>query len=179
MKKILNQIKNYFLNIDYTLIWKSTKEVFWLSIISFLPLLLSISFQWFKIEDINKVLLKVVHPSEILAFCLSFLAPSIFFLKKMIGKDYKLPHKDFFFFSTFIMYIIAIFFVIIIKNNIDSEVINNLNDYFGCALLFLLVTIVYRIYSTFHQSKSSDYFDNKKSDQDNFNKSFKNIIHGR
>lgn len=176
MKK---RIKNYFLNINYDLIWNSATDVFWLSVIAFLPIVLSLIYQWFKHDNLNKAVLEIIHPSEILAFCLSFLAPSIFFLKKMIGKEYKLPNKNFFFFSTFIMYVITIFFVIVIKNKIDLEVINTLNKYIEYALIFLLITIIYRIYSSYHQSKSTNFFEYKKNEESDFNSNFKKMINAK
>lgn len=160
------------------LLWDSTKEVFWLSIIAFLPLILSVIFQFLKLGTFNLALSKVIHPAEILAFCLSFLAPSIFFFKKSHGKGYKIPFLDFFFFSTFGMYLLAFLFVFIIKNEVDKEVINNLNYYIVYALIFLIITIIYRTYSTYHQANSSDFVKHKKDDEKKFNDKFKDMIHG-
>lgn len=162
-----------------SLILKSITEVFWLSFIAFLPLVISLVYQSLKLSNFDLAVSTVVHPSEILAFCLSFLAPSIIFIKKSHGKSYKLPFLDFFFFSTFGMYIIAILFVVFIKNNIDPVVIENLDKYIYYTLIFLLITVIYRIFSTYHQSKSSDFVKDKKNDEQNFNESFKNLIHGK
>lgn len=160
------------------LLWNSTKEVFWLSFIAFLPLLISLIYQFLKLQTFNLAISKVIHPSEILAFCLSFLAPSIIFLKKSHGKAYKLPFLDLFFYSTFGMYILAFLFVFIIKNDVDKQVIDNLDSYIVYALLFLLITIVYRIYSTYHQSNSSDFVKDKKNEEEEFNQTFKKMING-
>lgn len=160
------------------LLWDSTKEVFWLSFIAFLPLLISLIYQFLKLGTFNLAVSKVIHPSEILAFCLSFLAPSIFFFKKSHGKGYKIPFLDFFFFSTFGMYLLAFLFVFIIKNEVDKQVIENLNSYIVYALIFLVVTVIYRTYSTYHQSNSSDFVKDKKDEEKEFNKTFKEKIHG-
>ena len=160
------------------LLWSSTKEVFWLSFITFLPLLISLVYQLVKLGNFNSALSKVVNPSEILAFCLSFLAPSIFFLKKSHGNSYKIPFLDFFFFSTFGMYLLAFIFVFIIKNDVDKQVINNLENYVMYSLVFLLITIIYRTYSTYHRSNSSSFVKDKKDDEKKFNEAFKDMIHG-
>ncbi len=178
MKKFCKQIKIYFTSIDYALLWKSISEVIGVSLIAFLPLIISIILQWVKFNDLEKVLIDVLPPTEILAYCLSFLAPSILLLKKLIGNDYKVPFKDFFIFSTFTMYLIALIFVVIIKNDLDALVIKNLNNSVDIALVFLLITVVYRVYSAFHQTKSSEYFDNKKKDQEKFNEGLKKLING-
>lgn len=161
------------------LLWNSTKEVFWLSFIAFLPLLISLIYQFLKLGNLNLAVSKVIHPSELLAYCLSFLAPSIFFFKKSHGKGYKIPFLDFFFFSTFGMYLLAFLFVFIIKNEVDKQVIENLDHYIHYALIFLAITVVYRTYSVFHQSNSSDFIKTKKDDEKKFNNLFKDMIHGK
>lgn len=161
------------------LFWNSTKEVFWLSFIAFLPLLVSLIYQFLKLGTVNLAISKVIHPSEILAFCLSFLAPSIFFIKKTHGKSYKIPFLDFFFFSTLGMYILAFLFIFIIKNEVDKDFIQNLDYYIVYSLIFLLITIIYRTYSTYHQSNSSDFVKDKKKDEKNFSETFKNMINGK
>ena len=166
---------------DRNLFWKSFWEVFWLTFIAFLPIVLSLLFQLVKLSDINLAVLKVLHPSEIIAFCLSFLAPSIFFIKKTHGSSYKLPFLDWFYFTTLAMYIIAILFVFMIKNNIDPDITKNLNEiteYIYYTLIFLFLTVIYRVYSAYHTSKSSDFLKDKKNDEDNFTSTFKNSIHG-
>lgn len=161
------------------LLWNSTKEVFWLSFIAFLPLVINLIYQFIKLQTFNLAISKVIHPSEILAFCLSFLSPSIIFFIKSHGKSYKLPFLDLFFYSTFGMYLVAFLFVFIIKNEVDRQVIENLNSYIIVALIFLLITIVYRIYSTYHQSNSSDFVNEKKNEEKEFNKTFKKMINGK
>ncbi|WP_288460834.1 hypothetical protein [uncultured Chryseobacterium sp.] len=167
---------------DKDLIKKSFWEVFWLTIIAFFPLLINVIFQSVKLDGLKVAAIKIIHPSELLAFCLSFLAPSLAFIKKTHGGSYKLPFLDLFFYSTIFMYIIALLFVFIIKNNVDEDIISNLNEkkfYLLLTTIFLLVTIFFRIYSTYHTSKSSDFFKTKKEDEEDFVKSFKKSVHGK
>lgn len=165
---------------DYSLLKKSCGEVFWLTAIAFFPLIISIIYQFIKISSFQNAL-QTIHPSELIAFCLSFLAPSIFFIKKTHGRGYKLPFLDIFFFTTFFLYILALFFIFMIKNNIDPDIIKNLNtqkDYLIYSGIFLFITIVFRSYSVYHTSKSSDYLNRKKEEQNSFNKTFKESLHG-
>ncbi|WP_181304093.1 hypothetical protein [Rufibacter sp. XAAS-G3-1] len=165
---------------DTALFKKSLGEVFWLSAIAFFPLILTILLQAIKLNDVVAAI-QIVNPGEFLAFCLSFLAPSIFFLKKTHGKSYSLPFLDFFFFSTIFMYIAALLITYIIKNNVDPEITNNINSkiyYLIGSAIFLLITIGFRVYSVYHTSKSSDFIKNKKDEEIDFNKTFKDSIHG-
>lgn len=159
--------------------WNSVKDVFGLTFIAFLPLIISILYKTIKLQSFICAFSNSLHPSEILAFCLSFLAPSIILIKKTHSKNYRLPYLDLFFYSTLAMYLLALIFVFLIKNEVDAEFINNINNYTIYSLGFLFITIIYRIYSTYHQSNSSSFIDDKKNDEKDFIKNFKDMINAK
>lgn len=167
---------------DKRLLSKSFWEVFWISFVAFFPIALSLIFQAVKLNSLALAIVHVLHPSEVLAFCLSFLAPSIIFIKQTHGISYKLPWLDWFFYTTLFMYIVAIVFVFVVKNNVDPEVTKNLSQvgsYINYSLWFLFTTVVYRIYSTYHTKRSSDFLKDRKNDEDNFTENFKKSLHGK
>jgi len=164
--------------VDFTLLRKSVSEVFWLTLFALAPLMLSLSYESIKTSISAAVALKLTS-SEILAYCVSFLAPSIFFIKKTHGKSIKLPFLDFYLFLTVLMYGAGLCYVFVLKNNIDPKVVQNVTTnqiYLWVSLSFLVITIIFRIYSIYHSNKPSDYISSQAKDQKDFNSEFKETL---
>ncbi|MBL0057096.1 MAG: hypothetical protein IPP31_13130 [Chitinophagaceae bacterium] len=105
MKKVNEKIKIFFTSIDYPALGKSFMEVFYLTLIALLPLIINITIATLATNDIIEPLKTKIVPGEILAYCLSFLAPSLYLIIKTHGLGYKLPLLHFFSIITFIVYV--------------------------------------------------------------------------
>ena len=110
---------------------------------------------------------------------MSFLAPSMYLLIKMDGKNYKLPFLHFFSLCTFILYTVCLVLNIITKNNFVLKINESLSSetiYLKISLFALITTILFRIYAIYHGKKSSDYQEIRNNDQQNFNETFRNAV---
>lgn len=163
---------------DIRTLLKSCKGMLILSIFIFLPIAFRIIY--FKIMKINDF--EILTTPEIIAYSASLIAPSIVFIIKTHGKTYKLPWKDFVIISIIILYILVFIFHFIIIHEIDNnlnEEINKNDNLLIWAYILLVSIILIRIYSNYHDSKSSDFIKKKENDQDNFNNMFKEEINKR
>lgn len=164
--------------VDFNLLRKSISEVFWLTLFALAPLILSLSYESIKTSISDAIALKLTS-SEVLAYCVSFLAPSIFFIKKTHGKSINLPFLDFYLFLTVLMYGAGLCYVFVLKNNIDPKVVQNVTAnqmYLWVSLSFLVITITFRIYSIYHSNKPSDFIRSKVEEQKDFNNEFKDTL---
>lgn len=174
--QLINKIANYM---DYKQLLKSFNEVIWLSIIAFLPLIINIIIKTIEVNSVSEAFKIKVLPIELLTFCMSFLAPSMYLLIKMDGKNYRLPFLHFFSLCTFILYTVCLVLNIITKNNFVSKVSDSFNSdtiYLKISLITLLTTILFRVYAIYHGKKSSDYQQIRDNDQQNFNANFRNAV---
>jgi len=169
-------IRIFFITIiDYTALWKSIKEVLSLTLIALFPLIINIFITSVGANEIKEPLRHVIVPGEMLSYCLSFLAPSLYLLIKTHGSGYRLPFIHFFSFITLGIYILSMFLYLIAKNGWVKAVNMENHDtdlYFILALLFLLISILFRVYSVYHGINSSKWSELRKSQQSNFNEIF-------
>ena len=173
---MVKKIKTFFATlIDYAALGKSAKEVFSLTLIALFPLVINIIITSIGVNNIKEPLRHVIVPGEMLSYCLSFLAPSLYLLIKTHGSDYRLPFIHIFSFVTLGIYISSMFLYVIAKNGWVKAINMENHDtglYFVLALLFLLVSILFRIYSVYHGINSSKWSDLRKKQQSNFNENF-------
>lgn len=180
LKDLLLQLRSRIINyMDYKQLKKSFNEVTWLTTIAFLPLIINVIIKTIEVNSLYEAFKVKVLPIELLTFCMSFLAPSMYLLIKMDGKNYRLPFLHFFSLSTFLLYIICLVLNIITKNNFVLKINESLNSesiYLKISVIALLITIVFRIYAIYHGKKSSDYQEIRDNDQQNFNETFRNAV---
>lgn len=180
MKQIINSIKIFFTAIDYKLLVDSLKEVFFLTIIAFLPLLMNILITGIDLGNFTKAFRIKILPGEILSYCLSFIAPSLYLiLVKSQGTNYRLPFLHIFSLITLTIYVSAFALYIVAKNNYQDSIDlkpHNLDFYFRLTLYYLLTTIVFRIYSVYHGKNMTTYAQDRLRLQQNFNIDFTDAI---
>jgi hypothetical protein len=174
MKNILNAIGSYFYEINYPSLGKSFSEVLWMTFIAFLPLLINILITAIPTQDFLGAFKLKIIPGEILSYCLSFLAPSLYLLTKTHGTNYRLPFIKIFSLLTLLLYVSSIILYLIAKNKWVPSINLEHHDfdlYFKLSFIFLIITILLRVYSIYHGS-FSNWTDIRKQQQDDFNKQF-------
>ncbi len=172
MKK---SIKLFFTSIDYPALGKSFKEVIFLTLIALLPLIINITIASLNLNDIKEALKTKIIPGEILSYCLSFLAPSLYLLTKTQGTGYRLPLVHFFSLTTLLVYISSVVLYLIAKNKwVESINMENhqVDLYFKFTLIFLATSIIFRIYSVYHGKNASNWSDTRNRQQKDFNEIF-------
>jgi hypothetical protein len=161
--------------IDFPSLKKSTQEVLFLTLIAIFPLIINIILACIIDNSIREPIRRSLIPGEILSYCLSFLAPSLYLLIKTHGSGYKLPFIHFFSIITFSVYVLSMVLYLIAKNG-WVEAINMENHdtdlYFLLALIFLIVSILFRVYSVYHGLNASKWSELRKKQQSEFNEGF-------
>ncbi len=176
---MIKRITLFFASIDYQALSKSFKEVMFLTAVALLPLILNIIIASVPANSFSEALKTKIVPGEILSYCLSFLAPSLYLLTKIHGSGYRLPFVHFFSISTLIIYILCIVLYLIAKNhwvpqiNMESH---SVDLYFKLALLFFAVSLIYRIFSVYHGKNASNWSDTRNRQQNDFNATFRESI---
>jgi len=174
----MEKIKRFFTDIEYPVLGKSLLEVIWMTLIAFLPIIISIFDKAIEVESFSDTYTKI-KPGEMLSFALSFIAPALYLMIKTNDSGYKLPALHLFSIITIITYASASFLYIKAKNNsgnnVDMEV-HKMDLYFYLALSFLVSAFLCRIYSVYHGRKSSTYAQTRNNEQDDFTRGFRNNL---
>jgi hypothetical protein len=179
MIKLWKSVKNFFVNIDYPTLWRSCLEVFWLTLIALSPLFANILLTAIPAADFFHAAKEKIVPGEILSYCLSFLAPSLYLLIKTQGTSYKLPILHVFSITVLITYLSSFAIYLVAKNSWVKEInfqTHELDIYLGTALIFFIIAIACRIYTTYHQRNMSSWALTRKHQQDEFNETFRQSI---
>jgi hypothetical protein len=169
LSKILFFIK------DFDAFMKSIKEVLTLTAIALFPLFIRFIIETISSNSLILSLKLSLVPGEMLAYCLSFLAPSLYLLLKTHGSGYKLPFIHFFSITTFAVYVLSMVLYLIAKNgwvkaiNMESQ---GTGLYFYFALIFFITSIIYRVYSIYHGINASKWAEMRSKQQQDFNKNF-------
>ncbi|WP_316760047.1 hypothetical protein [Pedobacter aquatilis] len=174
MKKIVNNIWVYFSEINYGSLWNSFLEVLWMTLIAFCPLLINIAIAALASNDLNGAFNKKIIPGEILSYCMSFLAPSLYLLVKTHGTNYRLPFLKFFSLLTVLIYVATVTLYLVAKNKWVKEIDMDQHDfdlYFQLSLIFLVTSILFRIYSIYHGG-FSNWTSTRRQQQEDFNRTF-------
>lgn len=173
--KLINRIKRYFTEIDYPILGKSTLEVLWLTLIAFLPLMINIVIVWINKDSFSEAAKEKILPGEMLAYSLSFIAPSLYLIVKLQGTQYKLPHLHAFSFITTGIYALILTLYLIAKNKWDETINNKQHEidlYFKLTLIFLAITILLRVYAIYHRANSINWTNRRNQQQEDFNSRF-------
>lgn len=175
------KIKEFFQGIDYSALRKSIYEVIYLTLIALLPLIINIIIASLSSNDIIQPLKSKIIPGEMLSYCMSFLAPSLYLLTKTHGSGYRLPLLHFFSITTLLVYISSIVLYLIAKNmwvdKINMEK-HQVDLYFRLASIFLITSVIFRIYSVYHGKNASNWTDARNNQQTDFNKKFVKSLKG-
>jgi hypothetical protein len=172
---IKSKIQSFFSKIDYSVLGKSFQEVFWMTLIALLPLIINIVIASIGTNSFIEPLKTRIIPGEILSYCLSFLAPSLYLLTKTQGTSYKLPYLHIFSIVTLLIYVLIVVLYLIAKNKWVSEInlsTHQFDLYFKLALIFFTTTIIFRIYSVYHGSSLSLWSSTRNRLQQDFNAKF-------
>lgn len=179
MKRFKNKIVGFFSTIDYKVLSKSFHEVIWLTILALLPLLINIIIAGLEINDFIEPLKTKILPGEILSYCMSFLAPSLYLLTKSQGSSYKLPLLHTFSLITLLIYASTLVLYLITKNkwlkNINLEP-HSFDLYFKLTMFFLAITILFRIYAVYHGRNLNTWMLQREQQQKDFNEEFANSL---
>lgn len=180
MKKLKEEIWLFFKNLcDYSLLYKSFREVFWLTFLAFLPILINIIIASIVDNEILIAIKSKIVPGEIIPLCLSFLIPTIYLLTKPNETGYNLPYIQALFFISLLIYVCSVVLYLIAKNN-WIEQLNNSGDgvplYLTLALFFLFLTAIFRIYTVYHTNNLTYYNNLRKMQQEKVTQNLKDSI---
>ncbi|MGJ1444729.1 hypothetical protein ACR79S_17340 [Sphingobacterium spiritivorum] len=165
--------------IDWKTLLDSLKEVSYLTILAVLPILINFLIQLIIKANMSDAFKSVIVPSELLTYSLSFLAPTLYLiLAKNHGTGYSLPFIRIISLLGIIIYLTCFCLYLIKKNGwLSLEKPNT--AYFQLSISFLIITWLFRIYSTYHSKNLNTYFANRQNQQDSFNNEFARKIQGR
>lgn len=179
MRNIINKIVVFFDTVDYNVLKKSCQEVLWLTVLALLPLIINVIIAGLESNNFIEPLKTKILPGEILSYCMSFLAPSLYLLTKTQGSDYKLPQLHSYSLITLLIYGSTLVLYLITKNkwlkNINLEP-HEFDLYFKLTISFLAITILFRIYAVYHGRNFSTWALRRERQQKTFNEEFANSL---
>jgi len=166
-------------------IWHAWGKVNLLLFFTFLPLLVNIVvailIAFIQSGDWIAALSSKIIPGEMLAYCLSLIAPLFLFFLKTNGSAFRIPWIDGTFVIALFTYLLTMFLMLIAKNGyikgIDLKS-GHRDAYFWLAIVVLVFAITLRIYTTYQESRFVDFKQNENKQQKNFNEDFQKRING-
>jgi len=162
-----------------TRIWDTWLKVILLLTFTFFPLLLNIFIAIIPSGDRVAALSSKIIPGEMLAYCVSFIAPLFLFFLKTHGSSFKIPWINFSFIVAFFTYMLAMVLMIIAKNGLMKGIdlkSGHHDVYFSLAIISLILAILLRLYTAYQDSRFFDYKQNEKKEQETFNNKFRKSI---
>jgi hypothetical protein len=159
--------------------WISGGEILALLTFTFLPLILNLIVALIPAIDKSSAIESKIVPGEILAYCLSLIAPLFLFLLKTHGKSFGVPALKPMFIIAFAIYLLAIILSLIAKNGLIQGIdfkSGHRDSYFWISITALAIAILLRFYTEYQSSRYSDYKTNLDRQQQDFNNSFSNSI---
>lgn len=159
--------------------WNSGGEILALLAFTFLPLGLNLIIALIPAIDKSSAIESKIVPGEMLAYCLSLIAPLFLFLLKTHGKSFGAPALRPMFFVAFAVYLLAIILTLIAKNGLIQGIdfkSGHRDSYFWISIIALFVAILLRFYTEFQNSRFSDYRTTLERQQQQLNNSFRNSI---
>lgn len=158
---------------------ESTRKIALLTFFTFLPLIINIIIVIIPAENIVDAISTRIVPGEMLAYCLSFIAPLFLFFLETHGKSFRIPVLKSAFIISFIIYLLALILTLIAKNDfingIDFKPDHN-GLYFWMSIIFVVFALLLRLYTYFHDSRYSDYKQTLDKQQQDFNNKFSKSI---
>ncbi|HEY0740843.1 MAG TPA: hypothetical protein VGD40_05240 [Chryseosolibacter sp.] len=139
--------------------WSSTEKMFLILVFMFIPLLLNLLVAYVTPNETDVISSKIV-PGEMLAYCLSLIAPLFFLLLKTHGLAFKIPAIKTVFVTAFLLYFSALTLTLIAKNKLIEGI--DLNGghkdlYLIVSLVALAIAILLRFFTEYHDSRLFDY----------------------
>ena len=159
--------------------WSSIGEILALLAFTFLPLILNILIALIPAIDKSSAIESKIVPGEMLAYCLSLIAPLFLFLLKSHGKSFSVPALKPMFFAAFAIYLLAIILTLIAKNGLVQGIDfkgGHHDSYLWISVVALGIAIMLRFYTEFQNSRFSDYRTNLDRQQQELNNSFRNSL---
>lgn len=185
LKTSMNYIWNFIKNLGES-IWKpfatintkslgnSCAEVLWMTAIAFCPLVINILIAASSSDDLQQAFIDKIVPGELLSYCMSFLAPSLYLLVKTHGTGYSVPLVKYFSIFTVIIYLCSVVLYLVAKNNWVKDVDmhhHGFGIFFKLSVTFLVTSVIFRIFSIYHGG-FSNWSSERKQQQEDFNKTF-------
>lgn len=159
--------------------WSSGGKILALLVFTFLPLGLNMLIALIPAIDKSSAIESKIVPGEILAYCLSFIAPLFLLLLETHGKSFALPALKPMFLAAFAIYLLAIILTLIAKNGlvqgIDFEGGHH-DAYLWISVVALCIAILLRFYTEFQNSRYSDYRSNLDHQQKQLDNLFRKSI---
>ncbi len=162
-----------------TRFWKSCGEVLLLLAFTFIPLALNIALATIPATNKIDAITSKVVPGEMLAYCLSFIAPLFILLIKTNGHNYRLPFLSVIMVVSISLYCFTLCLTLIAKNQLVEGIDfkpGHRDLYFWLSIIFLFSTILLRIYTAYHNAGYSDFQQTRNKQQTDFNKVFRKSI---
>lgn len=159
--------------------WESCVKILFLLVFTFLPLAVNIVIAIIPAENKIFALTDKIVPGEMLAYCLSLIAPLFLFLLDTHGNGFKIPALKPMFIISFIVYFFSLILALIAKNDLIAGIdlkSGHQDLYLWLSVSFLLCAIFLRLYTDFQNSRYSDYKQTRDQQQQDFNTSFRNSI---
>jgi len=170
MEKVKAFFKNRF--------WSSCSKLLLLLLFMFLPLIINMVVAIIPTGNITLISGKII-PGEMLAYCLSLIAPLFLLFLKTHGEGFKIPGLRPIFIIAIVLYFLSLLLTIIAKNGLIEGIDlkpNHKDLYFWLSVSFLLIAILLRLYTDFHESRFVDYKKEIDSQQQNFDDRFRQSL---
>jgi amino acid permease len=159
--------------------WSSTEKVFLILVFMFTPLLLNLLVAYVTPSDKTDVISSKIVPGEMLAYCLSLIAPLFFLILKTHGIGFKIPVIKSVFVTAFLLYFAALILTLIAKNELIPGIDFNGGHkdlYFIVSLTALALAILLRFFTEYHDSRLFDYKASQAQQQRAADDAFRNSI---
>jgi hypothetical protein len=159
--------------------WTSIGEIFALLAFTFLPLGINFIIALIPAIDKSSAIESKLVPGELLAYCLSLIAPLFLFLLKSHGKSFRVPALKPMFIVAFGIYLLALILTLIAKNGLIQGIdfkSGHQDSYLWISLTALLIAILLRFYTEFQNSRFAEYRTTLERQQQNLDNSFRNSI---
>jgi len=173
IRKVASFLWSPFVDINWKSLGNSFAEVLWMTLIAFSPLFINILIAASSTNDLRGAFIDKIIPGEMLSYCMSFLAPSLYLLVKTHGSGYTVPLFKYFSISTYFIYVCTVVLYLAAKNNWVTDVDmqhHPFGIFFKLSLTFLAISVLFRIFSIYHGG-FSNWTAERKQQQETFNKS--------
>jgi len=159
--------------------WVSLGNISGLLVFMFIPLILNIVIAVIPAGDKIKAIESKIIPGEMLAFCLSLIAPLFLLLLKTHGKSFGIPALRPVFIIAFVLYLSALALTLFAKNEVVDGIdfkSGHRDTFFWLSIVSLSVAVILRFYTDFQEGRYTDYKREIDRQQNDFNQTFRNRI---
>lgn len=159
--------------------WDSTEKLILLLVFMFLPLAVNIIISVIPADDKLLAVSEKLIPGEMLAYCLSLIAPLFLLFLKTHGEGYKFPWLSIVFILSILVYFLALILTLVAKNSWAPGIDMNSGHrdlYFWLSITSVGIAIFLRFYAVHQDSRFSDYSKTREKDQEDFNNKLKKML---